>query len=115
MTVNDVDLVEQPTAHLGFAVQPSDADSRLIFQHFNLNDAAVAFLAPHNSDARQSDSDKWPPPLIFDVAYGCAALKAWGMISFIQFARERTRNIYYDFDDEDEGDGGGGGGGDQNG
>jgi len=124
MTVNDVDLVMQPTANLvGFAVQPSVANIRLTFQHFNTNDPVVAIVAPHNSDARVLDSDEWPPPIIFDVAYGCAAIKAWGVSDFVQFAQECTRHIYYDLDDEDEhdndagggGDTGDGGGGDQNG
>ena len=96
MTVNDVDLVTQPTAHLlKFAIHPSVANSRLTFQHFIDQDAVLAFTAPHNSDARQSDSDEWPPPLLFDVAYGCPALKTWGVIGFVEFVRKHTRGIYY--------------------
>ena len=112
MTVNDVDLVTQPTAdHLGFVIEPSLASSRLTFQHFNNCDDATAFLAPHNSDARQSDSNEWPPPLLFDVAYGRAALKTWGVPLFVNLARGRTRDIFYpndgDNDDGENGDGGG--------
>jgi hypothetical protein len=82
MDVTDVDLVMQPNAdRLGFVTHPSEADSRITFQHFNTQDP-VMFMAPHNSDARQSDSNEWPPPLIFDVAYGCAALKTWGLPAF---------------------------------
>jgi hypothetical protein len=111
MAVTDVDLVTQPTAHLlEFAIQPSVASSRLIFQHFNTNDPLVAIVAPHNSDAKQSDSNEWPPPIIFDVAYGCAVLKTWGVIDFLQFAWKRTRGTYYDFDDDNENNDGGGGG-----
>jgi hypothetical protein len=55
--------------------------------------------ALHNSDARQSDSNEWPLPLIFNVAYGCAALKMWGVPDFINFARERANDNYYDPDD----------------
>jgi hypothetical protein len=29
---------------------------------------------------------EWPPPLIFDVAYGCAALKTWRVAAFVDFA-----------------------------
>ncbi|KAF8960923.1 hypothetical protein BDZ97DRAFT_1940255 [Flammula alnicola] len=102
MTVNDVDLVAQPNAeHLGFAIQPSIANSRLTFQHFSNKDRVVALLAPHNSDARQSDSNDWPPPLIFDVAYGCVALKTWGVTEFVQFAQEHTKEIYYNYDDNE--------------
>ena len=112
MTVNDVDLVMQHTAaNPGFIVQPSVADSRVTFQHFVNPDLLTAHIAPHNSDARQSHSDDWPPPLIFDVAYGCAALKTWGVPTFMDFARTHTKNIYYNDEDnngDENGDGGGG-------
>ncbi len=113
MTVNDVDLATQPNAdHLGFVTQPSLANSRLTFQHFNNRDVATSILAPHNSDARQSESNEWPPPLLFDVTYGSAALKTWGVPLFVDFARGRTKNIYYpenDDNDDENGEGGGGG------
>ncbi|KAF8340798.1 hypothetical protein F5887DRAFT_1136407 [Amanita rubescens] len=111
MSVNDVALVMQPSAgHLGF--DPSLADRRLTIQHFNAPDIGTRILAPHNSDARQHvDHDDWPPPLLFDVAYGCAALNSWGVPQFVNLARQRTRHIYYDDDanDDDENDGGGDG------
>ena len=112
MTVNDVDLVMQPSApQVGFVTQPSIADKRLTFQHFNTTrDLAVQMIAPHNSDARQSVGDEWPPPLIFDVAYGCAALKTWGVAAFIVLARNHTRDIYYDNGSNSDDQGGGGGG-----
>ena len=43
MTVNDLDLVTQPTAHFEFAIQPSVANSRLTFQHFNAHDVGVVY------------------------------------------------------------------------
>jgi len=104
MTVNDVDLAMQPNADdLGFAVHPSNADRRLTFQHFinNDQDSITRTVAPHNSDARISNSDMWPPPLIFDVAYGCAALKTWGVPTFMTFARKNTKVIYYGRGDRD--------------
>ncbi|KIL55307.1 hypothetical protein M378DRAFT_188679 [Amanita muscaria Koide BX008] len=105
MSVTDVALVMQPiepnAKHLGFAV------SRLTLQHFNAPDAVTTHVAPHNSDARQRmDHDDWPPPLLFDIAYGCAALNTWGVPQFVNLARQRTRHIYYD--DDDSGDGGDG-------
>jgi hypothetical protein len=104
MTVNDVDLVTQPNAdRLGFVIQPSLASSRLTFQHFNNRDVVTALLAPHNSDARQLDSKEWPPPLLFDVAYGSAALKTWGVPLFVNFVRGRTRGIYYPNNGDDGG------------
>ena len=110
MSVNDVALVMQPLAeHLGF--NPSLAVSRLTFQHFDAPDVVTTLVAPHNSDARQrADHDDWPPPLLFDVAYGCAALKTWGVPQFMNLARQRTRDIYYHNDDDENGDGGGDGG-----
>ncbi len=112
MSVNDVALVMQPNAeHLGF--NPSLAVSRLTFQHFNAPDALTTLGAPHNSDARQRvDHDDWPPPLLFDVAYGCAALNTWGVPQFMNLARQRTRHIYYDDDDNDDDDENGDGGSD---
>ncbi|KIL55822.1 hypothetical protein M378DRAFT_90221, partial [Amanita muscaria Koide BX008] len=100
MSVNDVALVMQPiepnAKHLGFAV------SRLTLQHFNAPDAVTTYVAPHNSDARQLvDHDDWPPPLLFDIAYGCAALNTWGVPQFVNLARQRTRDIYYHNDSGD--------------
>jgi hypothetical protein len=112
MTVNDVDLIMQPSAaRVGFATQPSIADKRLTFQHFNTHDLIVQTVAPHNSDARRSVGDGWPPPLIFDVAYGCAALKTWGVAAFTVFARNHTNDIYYDNGGNGDDHGGGGRGG----
>jgi len=117
MTVTDVDLVVQPLAP-GFTTPPSEANRRLTFQHF-ISNPVTTHLAPHNSDARVSDSDDWPPPLIFDVAYGYAALKTWGLPRFVESARKETRPIYYDDKDkngdENGGGGGSGGGGDGSG
>ena len=106
MTVNDVDLVMQPLAP-GFVTPPSDADKRLTFQHFSNPGTVTMRIAPHNSDARLSDSDDWPPPFIFDVTYGCAALNTWGLLSFVDFARKHTRPIYYNDEDENGENGGG--------
>ena len=111
MSVDDVEVVMQPNAlHLGF--NPTLATSRLTLQHFNALDVATALVAPHNSDARQRvDHDDWPPPLLFDISYGCAALCTWGVPQFVQFTRQHTKHIDYDEDSDDDyemGDGGGG-------
>ena len=105
-----MDLVTQPNAdQLGFVIPPSLASSRLTFQHFNNRDPITTTMAPHNSDARQSDSNEWPPPFLFDVVYGSAALKTWGVPLFVIFARGRTRDIYYpDYGDNDDENGDGG-------
>ena len=105
MTVNDVDLVMQPNAtKMGFIMQPSVANNHLMFHHIVNHDVITALVAPHNSDARRSDSDDWPPPpLIFDVTYGCAALKTWGVHTFMDFTQKCTRHIYYN-DGDNNGD-----------
>jgi len=97
MSVNDVDLDTQQTASsVGFSVHPSTAQRRLTIQHFSVQDFLIPFVTPQNCDGRPSDQNDWPPPFIFDVAYGYAALKTWGVSEFIDFARERTKNIYND-------------------
>ena len=99
MVVTDVDRVAQPDVNL----QPLGT-KRVTFQHFDTNDRVLARSAPHNCDATIADSDEWPPDLIFDVAYGCAALAKWGTRSFIQFAQGATEKIY-DGDDTNGGNG----------
>ena len=110
MSVDDVDVVMQPNAqHLGF--NPALATSRLTLQHFNALDVATALVAPHNSDARQRlDHHDWPPPLLFNISYGCAALRTWGVPQFVQFAQQHTKHIDYEEDSDNDcemGDGGG--------
>jgi len=111
MTVYDVDLVRSGNDP-GFIVDPSEAQERLTIQHFNDRDPVATLVAPHNSDARLSDSVDWPLDLIFDVAYGCAALTTWGVPEFKEFACIHTQRIYYNDGDNngnkngDSGDGG---------
>ena len=106
MNVDDVPLVMQPQwilDHLQFDVHPSIADSRLTFHNFSCSDFLVQHIVPHNSVAVQSNNDDWPPRFLFDVAYGCAALKTWGTREFVQFAEEQTKEFYYhnvDYDND---------------
>jgi hypothetical protein len=96
MNVDDVPLVMQHRMivdHLQFAVRPSVANSRLTFHNFSCSDYLVQFVS-HNSVAVQSNND-WPPRFLFDVAYGCAALKTWGVKEFVQFTVEKTKEFYY--------------------
>ena len=104
MNVDDVPLVMQPHGIIQFAVHPSVASSRLTFHNFSCSDPVVEFIVPHNSVAVQSNND-WPPPFLFDAAYGCAALKTWGVKEFVQFTCEKTKEFYYhNVDYEDDGD-----------
>ena len=58
-------------------------------------------MANRSRIAVQSNND-WPPRFIFDVAYGCAALKAWRVRKFVQFTEEKTKEVYYDNVDYDD-------------
>ena len=85
MDVTDVPYVLQPNAvNIGIG-----AERRLTLQHFNNNDTALAIIGPHNCDARISNSNdrEWPSDLLFDVSYGCAALKQWGDPTFVTAMR----------------------------
>jgi len=96
MSVDDVPIVLQPNAqHLGFS--PWLSANRLTLQHFQNADHITVLIAPHNSDGRHHvGHDDWPPPLLFNIAYGCAALNTWGVSHFVNLVRQHTRYIYYD-------------------
>ena len=50
----------------------------------------------------QADRDDWPPRFLFDVAYGCAAMKTAS--DFVKFATDHTKEYYYhDEDYKDDG------------
>lgn len=107
MNVDDVPLVMQPQwvlDHLQFGVDPSVANSRLTFHNFSCSDYLVQHIVPHNSVAVQSNND-WPPRFLFDLAYGCAALKTWGVKESVQFTVEKTQEFYYHDDGDDRDDG----------
>jgi hypothetical protein len=112
MAVDDVDHVLQPNSNAVHASSVDPLERRLTFQHFSTDNIVVRAAAPHNCDARLSDVADWPPDLIFDAAYGIAALKAWGTQTFKTFIRNATRAIYYG--DEDNGGDENGGGDDTN-
>jgi len=102
MVVNDVEYIQQPNA---VTIDPL-AEKRLTLQHFDNNDPVINMSAPHNSDARISASIEWPSDLVFDVSYGCAALKRWGDPAFIALIRGHITNT-----NRGRGRGGGRGGG----
>jgi len=105
MNVNDMPLVMQPhwvVKHLQFAVHPSVAKSCLTFHNFSCSDFIIQEIAPHNLVVVQSNDD-WPLCFLFDVTYGCAALKTWGVKEFVQFTWGKTKVFYYhnvDYDDD---------------
>jgi hypothetical protein len=83
---------------VGYVVRPNTVDigaggrrQRLTIHHFVDNiDPVITSIAPHNSDARISDSPNWPSDLVFDLSYACAALKTWGNPAFVALLRERA-------------------------
>ncbi|EDR14543.1 uncharacterized protein LACBIDRAFT_321675 [Laccaria bicolor S238N-H82] len=105
MNVDDVPLAMQHPVVLDglhYAVHPSVANSRLTFHNFSCSDNVIQFLVPHISVAVQSNNDCSPPPFLFDIAYGCAALKAWGVKEFAQFSSEKSKEFYYHNCEDDD-------------
>ena len=102
MTVDDIPY--NPSRAVG---EQSPA-ARLTLQHFASEDRlgpAMNILAPRNSDARlPEDTSEWPPAIIIDLFYACAALRAWGPKPFFDSARERSRKKYYDNTGDDDND-----------
>jgi hypothetical protein len=89
LTVNDI----------RYDVQPAESPVRRLTLHhfadFSSNPFFVALARP-NSDVRMPQDDRqWPPALILDYFYGCAALKAWGQTSFVELVRKFTKDTYY--------------------
>jgi hypothetical protein len=100
MDVTDVGNVTQPNGvGIDLAVR-----QRLTLQHFQKPDTLVMWSAPHNSDARLPDSGESPSDLLFEVAYGCAALKWWGDPAFRALIQNRIHG-----DGDGNGNRGGGG------
>ena len=72
-------------------------------QHFSDSDAVIdAYVRqslPNNSDVHSPGYgavDAWPPALIFDFTYGCAAIKAWSPKSFKTFIARLNHDDYYE-------------------
>jgi len=53
-------------------------------------------LVPQNTDARPPPNNSaWPPSIITDFVYACAALKKWGSDDCLSAIREKTQKQYY--------------------
>ena len=51
----------------------------------------------HNQDARQpADMDRFPPPVITDMHYGCAAILQWGISGSLDTISSSVKSVYYD-------------------
>jgi len=76
----------------------SNTPGRFILQHFieQPNVAATSSFR-HNQNARQPiDMNNFPPPVLIDMWYGCAALKQWGDTSIINTIWSSMESRYYD-------------------
>jgi hypothetical protein len=77
----------------------TNAQGRFILHHFREqldNDFATIFY-PHNQNARQPAGAKiFPPDVLVDMWYGCAALLQWGMNETIDKIRHSVESEYYD-------------------
>ena len=71
--------------------------SRLTLQYIgHVTDPYFVAVTANNSDARQPDDvSTWPPALILDFFYGCAALIAWSPKRFGTFIKGLNFNHYY--------------------
>jgi hypothetical protein len=66
-------------------------------QHFHDPTRVDNIIFPHNQDARPpADLTNWPPALIMDVVYGCAAVLKWGQKQSVDDIQKITQPIYYD-------------------
>jgi len=70
--------------------------SRLTLQVIgNVEDPFFLSTLGNNRDARQPDDvSSWPPALILDFFYGCAALKEWGPKGFKTLVKKHNRGYY---------------------
>ena len=63
-------------------------------------------IVPNNSDLREpGDTSQWPPAMIVNLFYACAALNAWAPKAFIQNARAMAKGAYYNDPNDDISDG----------
>jgi hypothetical protein len=107
MNPSDAPLEMQPQfiLDLQFRTHPSNIESRLTFQNFKCDDPFTRVITPHNSVAKRSTHEDWPPRFVLDIAYSSAALKARGATEFVKFAEEQAQRFYYHngtYDDDGE-------------
>ena len=93
--MSDDDIPPSPLPVCG---SQSNPPGRLILQHFIEQSHRTATLSyPHNQDARQpTDMNNFPPPVITDMLYGCAALLRWGNDQTASTIGSSVRSSYYD-------------------
>ena len=69
------------------------SSARLTLHYFCEHDES---LVPQNTDARlPHNNSAWPPSIITDFVYACAALKKWGSDDCLSAIFEETQKQYY--------------------
>jgi len=90
----DTDVPPPPGPILG---PPSGPHGRFILQHFTPQDDYTERNSPHNQDARlPADMSQFPPNIIVDTFYGCAAFLQWGTLQASEAIMSSTQDLYYD-------------------
>jgi hypothetical protein len=90
----DTDVPPSPGPILG---PPSGSYGRFILQHFTPQDDYTVRNSPHNQDARlPADMSQFPPNIIVDAFYGCAAFLQWGTPQASEAIVSSTQDLYYD-------------------
>ncbi|KAF5384119.1 hypothetical protein D9615_003271 [Tricholomella constricta] len=87
-----------PPSPLPIPGPPSASPGRFILQHFKPPYEVIETHAPHNQNARlPADMSQFPPPIIVDMFYGCAAVLRWGITEAKSFIELSVGPLYYDF------------------
>ena len=104
--MNDDDVPPSPRPIAG---PPSASPGRLILQHFTPLHQNIVSQAPHNWNARlPADMSQFPPPIILDLFYGCAAVLRWGIAKATSVIQSSMGSLYYDRMGSGESDSSGG-------
>jgi hypothetical protein len=75
----------------------SASPGRFTLQHFRQLDDYTIQNSPHNQDARlPADMNEFPPPIIVDMYYGCAAVLQWGIAESSAAIWSSVESSYYD-------------------
>ena len=94
--MSERDVPPSPRPILG---PPSASPGRFTLQHFRQLDDYTTFNSPNNQDARlPADMSQFPPPIIVDMHYGCAAILQWGTAETSAAIWTSVESVYYDKD-----------------
>jgi hypothetical protein len=75
----------------------SASPGRFTLQHFRQLDEYTIRNSPHNQDARlPANMNQFPPPIIVDMFYGCAAVLQWGLPQSSAAIWSSVDSSYYD-------------------